>query len=52
VALSGFVRGTSLVALLDAVGIGVGLLILDVPLVLPLSVLVFFGAFVPVIGAS
>src|SRR6056297_6870 len=51
VALSGFVRGTSLVALLDAVGIGIGLLILDVPLVLPLSVLVFFGAFVPVIGA-
>jgi putative heme transporter len=51
VALSGFVRGTSLVALIDAVGIGVGLLILDVPLVLPLSVLVFFGGFVPVIGA-
>ena len=51
VALSGFVRGTSLVALIDAIGIGVGLLILDVPLVLPLSVLVFFGGFVPVIGA-
>lgn len=51
VALSGFVRGTAAVALLDAVGIGLGLLILDVPLVLPLSVLVFFGAFVPVIGA-
>ena len=51
VALSGFVRGTSLVALIDAVGIGIGLLLLDVPLVLPLSVLVFFGGFVPVIGA-
>lgn len=51
VALSGFVRGTSLVALIDAVGIGLGLLILGVPLVLPLSVLVFFGGFVPVIGA-
>lgn len=51
VALSGFVRGTSLVALIDAIGIGLGLLILDVPLVLPLSVLVFFGGFVPVIGA-
>jgi len=51
VALSGFVRGTSLVALIDAVGIGIGLLILDVPLVLPLSVLIFFGGFVPVIGA-
>ena len=51
VALSGFVRGTSAVALIDAIGIGIGLLILDVPLVLPLSVLVFFGGFVPVIGA-
>ncbi|MFU8840341.1 MAG: AI-2E family transporter [Nitriliruptoraceae bacterium] len=51
VALSGFVRGTSLVALIDAIGIGLGLLILDVPLVLPLAVLVFFGGFVPVIGA-
>ncbi len=51
VALSGFVRGTSAVALIDAIGIGVGLLILDVPLVLPLAVLVFFGGFVPVIGA-
>ena len=52
VALSGFVRGTSAVALIDAVGIGIGLLILDVTLVLPLAVLVFFGGFVPVIGAS
>ncbi|MEX2550152.1 MAG: AI-2E family transporter [Nitriliruptoraceae bacterium] len=51
VALSGFVRGTAAVALIDALGIGIGLLLLDVPLVLPLSVLVFFGAFVPVIGA-
>ncbi len=51
VALSGFVRGTALVALIDAVGIGIGLLIVDVPLVLPLAVLVFFGGFIPVIGA-
>ncbi len=51
VALSGFVRGTAAVALIDALGIGIGLVLLDVPLVLPLSVLVFFGAFVPVIGA-
>lgn len=51
VALSGFVRGTALVALIDAIGIGIGLYIVDVPLVLPLAVLVFFGAFIPVIGA-
>ncbi|MFP4634717.1 MAG: AI-2E family transporter [Nitriliruptoraceae bacterium] len=52
VALSGFVRGTALVALVDAVGIGVGLAIVGVPLVLPLSALVFLGAFIPVIGAT
>jgi putative heme transporter len=51
VALSGFVRGTAAVALIDAVGIGIGLAIVGVPLVLPLSVLVFFGGFVPVVGA-
>ncbi len=52
VALSGFVRGTALVALVDAVGIGIGLAIVGVPLVLPLAVLVFFGGFIPVIGAT
>ncbi len=52
VALAGFVRGTAAVALIDAVGIGLGLVILGVDLWLPLSVLVFFGGFVPVIGAT
>jgi putative heme transporter len=51
VALSGFIRGTALVALVDAIGIGVGLAILGVPLVLPIAVLTFFGGFIPVIGA-
>jgi putative heme transporter len=51
-ALSGFVRGTALVALIDAVPIGLGLWILDVPAYLPLAVLVFFGGFIPVIGAT
>ncbi|MFA9431183.1 AI-2E family transporter [Egicoccus sp. AB-alg2] len=50
-ALSGFVRGTAAVALIDAVGIGVGLAIVGVPLVLPIAVLVFLGGFIPVIGA-
>lgn len=49
--LSRWVRGTVLVALIDAVGIGVGLLILGVPLALPLALLTFLGAFVPIIGA-
>jgi putative heme transporter len=50
-ALSGFVRGTAFIAATDAVLIGIGLAVLRVPLVLPLAVLVFLGAFVPVIGA-
>ena len=50
-ALSGYVRGTATIALIDAVGIGIGLVVLGVPLVLPLMVLVFFGGFLPVIGA-
>jgi hypothetical protein len=49
--LSQWVRGTVLVALIDAVGIGVGLMVLGVPLALPLALLTFLGAFVPVIGA-
>jgi putative heme transporter len=50
-ALAGYVRGTAAIALIDAIGIGLGLLILGVPLVLPLTLLVFVGGFVPVIGA-
>ena len=50
-ALSGFVRGTAAVAAIDAIGIGIGLAIVGVPLVLPLAALVFIGGFVPVIGA-
>jgi predicted PurR-regulated permease PerM len=50
-ALAGYVRGTAAIALIDAVGIGIGLLIVGIPLVLPLTLLVFIGGFVPVIGA-
>jgi predicted PurR-regulated permease PerM len=49
--LTAYVRATVLVALIDAVGIGLGLLVTGVPLVLPLAALVFFSAFVPVVGA-
>ena len=51
VTLTAFVRATILVALTDAVGIGLGAAVLGVPLALPLGVLVFLGAFVPVVGA-
>ncbi|HEV2780313.1 MAG TPA: AI-2E family transporter [Actinophytocola sp.] len=50
-ALVSFVRATAAVALVDAVGIGIGLWIVGVPLVIPLSALVFLGAFIPIIGA-
>ncbi len=50
-ALAGYVRGTATIALIDAVGVGIGLLVVGVPLVLPLTTLVFLGGFVPVIGA-
>jgi predicted PurR-regulated permease PerM len=44
-------RATVAVALIDAIGIGIGLLILRVPLALPLAALVFIGAFIPIIGS-
>jgi predicted PurR-regulated permease PerM len=50
--LGAYVRGTALVALVDAVFIGAGLLILRVPLALPLTVFVFVTAFIPVVGAT
>ncbi|MEV6107583.1 AI-2E family transporter [Streptomyces sp. NPDC051940] len=49
--LTGYVRGTVLVALVDAVFIGLGLFLLDVPLAVPLGVLVFLFAFIPIVGA-
>jgi predicted PurR-regulated permease PerM len=49
--LGAFVRSQAVVGLLDAVLIGLGLWILGVPLVLPLAVLTFVSAFVPIVGA-
>jgi putative heme transporter len=49
--LGGFVRGTVLIAAIDATLIGVGLWLLGVPLAFALAVLVFLGAFVPFVGA-
>lgn len=51
ITLTGYVRGTVLVALIDALGIGLGLFILQVPMAIPLAVIVFLFAFVPIIGA-
>ena len=50
-ALVSYVRATAVVAVVDAVAIGIGLGILGVPLAIPLAALVFLGAFIPIIGA-
>ncbi|MEU9857043.1 AI-2E family transporter [Streptomyces sp. NPDC047974] len=50
-AVEGFMRGTTLVALVDAVLIGVGLLVLDVPGAVGLAALVFVTAYIPYLGA-
>lgn len=51
ITLTGYVRGTVIVALIDAIGIGLGLLLLNVPMAVPLAVIVFLSAFVPIVGA-
>jgi predicted PurR-regulated permease PerM len=49
--LGAYLRGQLLVAAFDAVFIGLGLLLLDVPLALPLAVLVLLGGLFPIVGA-
>ena len=49
--LGGFVRGTALIAAIDASLIGIGLWLLGVPLAFALAVVVFMGSFVPFVGA-
>ena len=49
--LSGYTRGTVVVALCDSILVFIGLLILQVPMAPALAAIVFFGAFIPVIGA-
>jgi predicted PurR-regulated permease PerM len=50
--LGGFVRGTALIAAIDATLIGIGLWILGVPLAFALAVIIFLGSFVPFVGAT
>ncbi|BCL14252.1 AI-2E family transporter [Micromonospora sagamiensis] len=50
--LVAYVRATVLVAFIDAVGIGIFLVIFDVPFAFPLAALVFLGAFIPIVGAT
>ena len=49
--LSGFIQAQAVVALVDAVFIGLGLWALQVPLALVIAVITFFAGFIPIIGA-
>ena len=41
-----------LIAAIDAIGIGLALVVLRVPLAFPLALITFFGGFIPIIGAT
>ncbi|WP_327264221.1 AI-2E family transporter [Streptomyces sp. NBC_01232] len=49
--LTAYVRGTVIVALIDAIFIGLGIYFLDVPMAVPLAVFIFLFAFIPLVGA-
>lgn len=49
--LSGFIQAQAAVSFIDAVALGIGLVILNVPLAFVLAVIAFFGGFIPIIGA-
>ena len=51
VTLGWYIRTQLKVAAIDAAGIGLGALVLGVPGAVPITVLVFFFAFIPIIGA-
>ncbi|MEU7040197.1 AI-2E family transporter [Streptomyces varsoviensis] len=49
--LTAYVRGTVIVALIDAIAIGIGIYFLEVPMAVPLAVFIFLFAFIPMVGA-
>jgi putative heme transporter len=50
--LGGYVRGTAMIAAIDATLIGLGLWILGVPLAFALAVIIFLGSFIPFVGTT
>jgi predicted PurR-regulated permease PerM len=50
--LTSYVRATVVIAAVDALGIVLVAAILGLPLVIPIGVLVFLGAFIPIVGAT
>lgn len=49
--LAQYMRGIAIIGLFDASLIAIALWIVGAPLVVPLAVIVFFGAFIPLVGA-
>ncbi|MCD7438885.1 MULTISPECIES: AI-2E family transporter [Streptomyces] len=49
--LTAYVRGTVVVALIDAIFIGIGIYFLGVPMAVPLAVFIFLFSFIPLVGA-
>ncbi|MEV0096041.1 AI-2E family transporter [Streptomyces sp. NPDC050738] len=49
--LTAYVRGTVIVAMIDAIFIGLGIFFLKVPMAVPLAVFIFLFAFIPLVGA-
>lgn len=49
--VSGYIRTQAIVSFVDAVFIGLGLVLLGVPLAFPLAVLTFIAGFIPIVGA-
>jgi putative heme transporter len=50
-AVAGYIRGMFIIAAFDAIFFGIALWIIDIPLILPIMLLTFIGAFVPFVGA-
>lgn len=51
-AIQGWIRGVAITGVVDGVLIGLALIVLGVPGAVPLAVITFFAAFVPIIGAT
>ncbi|MGW6860612.1 AI-2E family transporter [Streptomyces xanthophaeus] len=49
--LTAYIRGTMIVAFIDALFIGLGIYFLGVPLAVPIGVVIFLSSFVPLVGA-
>ena len=49
--LGGYIRTQAIVSAVDAVLIGIALVVVGVPLAIPLAILTFVGGFVPIVGA-